>query len=401
MGGGIKSHQDTVVHPMYVSYNSLPTSAGNPQTLSASLFRTNRKTSGGGGGGGGGIPVSLSATFNRRPGVECHKNFVNFNGNDNLLRNQSLTWNSCNVKAGGGGGGAASVTGLATTEQETTVDEFPNYFPPAPIMALSPDSRNKPFQDRKMNQRKSMVDGGEVSFYSGSEPVDDLIDLQPYQHGVHGAAPTTTFNDARVPEIEGDTLPEYNSFNRANILVNQRLKHGGFYKMSGDFIPRSPNFSQSGSRRRNLNNNAPRNMNFCDQIRGPALEQMMRVGASGSGGDSNSYSPAVIQPIRTRSQTQLPVSGSLSRGGGGVRVHGEPTIHEDIIIVSSRSRHDDWRGGGGGGVSFDAVVGDADIHQKMNQMLRQKKSLRPRSYCGSNYYSEFEHVTPNFVHAPN
>lgn len=390
MGGGIKSHQDTVVHPMYVSYNSLPTSAGgHPSTLSATLFRTNRKTS----GGGSGIPVSLSATLNR-PGVDCHKNFVNFNGNDNLLRNQS--WKSCNVKAsGGGGGGAASVTGLAA-DQETTADEFPNYFPPAPIMALSPDSRNKRFQERKMNQRKSMVDG-DVSFYSGSEPVDDLIDLQPYHnHHHHHGAPK--FNE-RVSEIEGDQLPEYNSFNRANILVNQRLKNGSFYKMSGDFIPRSPNFSQSGNRRKNFNN-GPRNMNFCDQIRGPALEQM-RGGASGG-----NNSPAAIQPIRTRSHTQLPVS-SLSRcsngggagGGERVRVHGEPTIHEDIV---SRSRNDDWRGGGG---SFDAVVGDADIHQKMNQMLRQKKSLRPRSYCGSNYYSEFEHLpaasSPNFVHAPN
>lgn len=316
MGAGIKSHQDTVVHPMYVSYNSLPTTGGSllrhsRPPSSATLARAKRSAR-------AGIPVHLTATLNRPPGlVECHKNFVSFNGSDNLLSSShhptttvvAADLKSCNVP------GKTSLI-MATT------DEFPNYFPPTPIAANSTDPRNgrRPYlQDgvaqRKLDQRKSMVEG-DVSFYAGGEPVDDLIDLQP--------ANARLGSRRAHDDIEGEHLPEYNSFNRANILVNQRLKNGSFYKMPADFIPRSPNFSSSGHRRRNQN--VTKNMNFCDQIRRPV------VGAQ---------------------QQRLP---------------------------------------------------DSSIGHGPSQGTKQLPP-RPRSYCSSSYYHEFEQLpattTHNFVNAPN
>lgn len=359
MGSGVKSHQDTVVHPQYVSYNSLPTSGGSllrhtQPPSSATLYRTKRKVS-------AGVPVSMSATLNRPPGlVQCHKNFVSFNGNDNLLRGQSkVDPKHCNIVSN-------------RTEEDSLPDEFPNYFPPTPIAfasatgTVSTDPRSvkrrylqNAIAQRKLNVRKSMVEG-DVSFYAGSEPVDDLIDLLP-ANVAHGCAKT---------DIEGEEhLPEYNSYNR-NVLVNQRLKNGSFYKMPADFIPRSPNFSSSGHRRRNPNVN--KNMNFCDQIRSPVISSDVNV-----------------QPVRTRSHAQLPVqSNSISSWrrpegpeNGRACMHGEGmTIPEDEVRVC-----------------------DGDIQEKMSQMLRQKKSLRPRSYCSSNYY-QFEPTSspsPGFVHVPN
>lgn len=369
MGGGIKSHQDTVVHPMYVSYNSLPTSGGTLLRHNQSLFRQKRQVT---------TPMTTTTTA----GIDCHKNFVNFNGRDNLLRSAEDP-KSCNLK----------------TSTEGALNDMPNYFPPTPLGVQShsvmtgPRNLHRRFLAGpeemvhwKANQRKSMVEG-DVSFYTSSEPVDDLIDLHPANmlQQIAARPPCNSQKNMSNGDIEEEEdLPEYNTFNRANILVNQRLKNGGFYKMPADFIPRSPNLSASGYRRRNQN--VLKNMNFCDQIRSPVATQIPRDHYGGMG-----------QPVRTRSHTQLPIksesssinnryadSASAGRGELPLPINCSTTIEEDD---EARRRNDDWSANAGG---FVAV--DGDIQQKMNQMLRKKKSLRPRSYCSSNYYHEFEQV---------
>lgn len=335
MGGGIKSPQDTVVHPMYVSYNSLPTSAG---TLLRSQQRKASTTN-----------APLAATLGRST-IECHKNFVTFNGNENLLRSSHshpTSLRAASMKSSG-----SILKGVA--EETTPTDEFPNYLPPTPIAP-----RTTSFDSSSPEQRKLPV--GEVSFYTGSEPVDDLIDLQPHKSPVgrrkfsSGSHNTSGFN------------PEYASFHRPNILANQRLLNEGFYKnTSVDYIPRSPNLSSIGNRKRA--HNVPRRVNNCDQVRvGPAW------GASQVTSDSQGMN------IRSGSQSQLPInSNSYSRGPIG-----QPNAFN---ATTQEALH-----GRGDGV---------EIAQKMGPMLGQKKSLRPRSYCSSSYYNEYEEA-PGFVHTPN
>lgn len=298
--------------------------------------------------------MSQSATLNR-PGVECHKNFVNFTGTNNLLGNNSMEGELKNCNANRG-----------------TDEEFPNYFPPTPIIRgakVHTDRRAL----RSMNQRKSMADG-DLSFYSGSEPVDDLIDLQPSNVRLGGGH--------NKPDFEGDQLPEYNSFNRT---ANQRFKNVGFYKMPVDFIPRSPNL---GSQRRRMQNEFKNSNHHCDQIRGPAHLQRIQ--------EQCSTSPVMVQqPSRTRSHTQLPsLVNSLNRAASGPAdaiLPGEAMQEEEDVVP--RLHRDDWNmvvdGSSGGNLA---------IQHKMDILLRQKKSLRPRSYCSSNY-NEFG--MDSVVHAPN
>lgn len=321
MGSGIKSHQDTVLHPMYVSYNSLPTSGGTLRQnhTAASVFRTKRLVGG---------------TVGGPRGLECQKNFVNFNGKENLLQE----------------------IGNQKRQSEDTLADLPNYFPPNPI-GMHMTGPRKQVNRRVLPQRKSMVEG-DVSFYTGSEPVDDLIDLQPSSSGQqrHRAAAV----------VADEHLPEYNTYNRANILVNQRLKHDGFYKMPVDFIPRSPNLSASGRRR---NQNALKNMNFCDQIRSPPAAVQPTT--------SHHHQGTASQHSRTSSYSQLPVGV----GNFGEKFLVDREVHPEENLWSPE------RG---------------DVQQKMNQMLGKKKSLRPRSFCSSNYY-EFDPVTDprNRVPVPN
>lgn len=367
MGGCIKNHQDTVVHPMYVSYNSLPQSGGTlarlPQqqhiSSTASLFRSKRKPV-----APAGIQTSYSATLNRQ-GV--HPNFVNLNGNGDLLGAKT------NVKS-------LNLNGSCMAETTNPLEDLSNYFPPAPIAigsSISTVPRKRGFHDimsqGNVKQRNSMVEGEVSSFYTASEPVDDLSDLHPTN---------ASYENQHTEKIEGDHLPEYNSFNRANILVNKKMKSGSFYKVPADLIPRSPNLSSSG-RHRKRNQNAAKDMNFCDQVRFPGHFP------ADIGKHSDSQ---VTESVRTRSHTQLPLqlnSGICSsyqvtpQIDGNVRAYALPQIRTD----DSNTDNVDIREG--------------DVHKKLGQMMRQKRSLRPRSYCSSNYYSELEQslTAPSFVHA--
>lgn len=401
MGGGIKSHQDTVVHPMYVSYNSLPTNGGSlmrsNQTKPATLFRPKREVR---------APVTLTSS-----GLECHKNFVNFNGKDNLLQTNAdghgVMSKSCNLINSSSMNDGFDTRG----SQPRLMIGNRQMASPATKVMVNPlemgEQQTLRYQDlmatqqQRQNQRKSMIDG-DVSFYTGSEPVDDLIDFQPpppSQHIMSMSHHEMSFNnnhnneDGRhrihqhmrhaTEEEEEEELPEYNSFNRANILVNQKMKNGSFYKMPADFIPRSPNLSY-----RRRNQNAAKNMNFCDQIRSPPPHHpaMMHL-PSTTTSSRDSY-----QPQRTRSHTQLPVqsSNSISSRNGLAGQGNVPLELRDRqgVGVPPPIVDRDYSPVAGG---QDDVGGDVDeIKFKMNQLMRQKKSLRPRSYCSSNYYHEFD-----------
>lgn len=365
---------------MYVSYNSLPTTGStlgrqSHTPLATTLMRTQRNKP------STGIPVNqLTPNSLNRPGVECHKNFVNFNGNDNLLGSDKSEGQqkSCNVKGGDGG---------------ATNEEFPNYLPPTPIAmtTASTDARlRKGIFPRRLHQRNSMTDG-EVYFYTGSEPVDDLIDLHPSNVvNISSAQPSSR------REINGDHLPEYNSFNRANLLVNQKLKNANLYKTPSDFIPRSPN--ASAHRRKNSNANR-QHTNFCDQIRAPSAFGQ-EVGLNGGG--SNRFPSNHSLEGFGRSKSQLASNGG---NAGGVanrdRKHSHQMIDQRMyqqgavnVILEEPVRQDDSRWYGE----------DNTVHMKMNEMIRQKKSLRPRSYCGS-YNPDHDYNTQlpatNYIHAPN
>lgn len=409
-GGGIKGHQDTVVHPMYVSYNSLPTTASgslmrrpNHNHTASSLLKAKRSVGVvHAGGGGGTVPGS-------RSGLDCHQNFVNFNGRDNLLRSAIENGEQLNSYKFNG-----------------EMHDTPNYYPPPTplfgvtagsgggaknhIPKMSDEVTKNRFQEailqRRIQQRKSMVDG--ESFYTGSEPVDDLIDLQPIEgrqqtmqmSQVHGRKNNNMFGGDVVEE----ELPEYNSFNRANILVNQRLKDGGFYKYPVDFIPRSPNLS--GKRKRSQH--SLKNMNFCDQIRSPPVPNQQQ------------QQRATVKelPSRAQSHTQLQSSASSHSGGfnnyhnynvdtTGIQIgemdgnsgHGEVDALPDKFAVNRLPGLGEWeyvnvppqnvvQRRRGGEDQWTTGLGEGGhIQNKMNEMLMKKKSLRPRSYCSSNYYN--------------